>query len=114
MLLTVHRKKKFAGALCTYWVVTGMDINTFFQRTDEWSALPRLTVGELDSVSVRIKNGQTVSVDIDTPCEVFVVCSNGTLSQPLYFDGSADRVRCEIDTKGGWKTLPHPCLRLVE
>lgn len=113
--ITIVRKKKFAGALVPYWIIIG-DKDAFMQEhgftgdlcemADSGYAVSRITVEELDSVGVRINNGQTVELEVpEEAVSLFVSTMDGCLSNEVSF---VDGQRMTITTAGGFRKLPYP------
>ena len=113
--ITIVWKKKFAGALVPYWIIIG-DKDAFMQEhgftgdlcemADSGYAVSRITVEELDSVGVRINNGQTVELEVpEEAVSLFVSTMDGCLSNEVSF---VDGQRMTITTAGGFRKLPYP------
>lgn len=117
MKVTIHRKRRFAAALVDYWVMAGIDREEFISRMQppackdgDWEG-EFITVKELVEQGTRIKNGQTVTLELEGEnASLFVVSGNGTMSDAVSLFLKGGNVRCEIDTKGGWAKPPCPCI----
>ncbi len=120
MKVIIHRKRRFAAAWVAYWVMTGIDREDFVRRM--WSSDCQnedgnefITIKELDEQGARIKNGQTITLELEGEnVPAFVVSVNGTVSDAVSLCSKDGSVRCAIDTKGGWSKLPYPCISVEQ
>lgn len=75
-------------------------------------AIPRIEISILDSIGVRISNGQTVEIELDDEVEtIFASTMDGCLSNEIKLkDFSINEQSYEIflSTKGGFKNLSYP------
>ncbi len=60
--LTIHRKKHFVGSLITYNCVLNKNLETFGAYID---SLSDNELDELEKSLITIKNGQTITIEID-------------------------------------------------
>ena len=120
--ITVTRKKKFAGALMPYWVITGISKAAFCLRynlsgdlceqTESGFPVPRIDMNILDETGTRINNGETITIELkDGETALFVSTVDGCLSNEVQLnDYWQTGLKITITTKGGFKVLPHPVI----
>ena len=121
-VLTVTREKKFASALMPYWIITCMSKDEFCSRyglegdscgqSDSGFPIPRIDKNVLDEIGTRIKNGETIDLDLKEGEEsMFVSTMDGYLSNEVRIeDYRASGMKVTITTRGGFKVLPHPVI----
>ncbi|MCM1006713.1 MAG: hypothetical protein NC485_02095 [Ruminococcus flavefaciens] len=120
--IVIKRKRKFASALLPYWVITNINKKEFMCKYNldgdlckfnvMGQAIPRIEISILDSIGVRISNGQTVEIELDDEVEtIFASTMDGCLSNEIKLkDFSINEQSYEIflSTKGGFKNLSYP------
>jgi hypothetical protein len=119
-ILKVKRKRKLAGGLLPYWLITKIPkedfCNKYYIMGDmcnmdrSGQPIPRIDAKELDKIGIRILNGQTLELDLTIAEETLFVCTmDGCLSNEVwvrdYLEKGKDVV---ISTKGGFKGLSYP------
>ena len=120
--ITVTRKKKFAGAVMPYWVITGVRKAAFCSRynlsgdlceqSENGFPIPRIDMKVLDEIGTRISNGETISIELkEGETTLFASTADGCLSNEVQLnDYWQVGLKITITTKGGFKTLPHPVI----
>lgn len=120
--IVIKRKRKFASALLPYWIITNITKKEFMCKYNlegdlckfnvMGQAIPRIEISILDSIGVRISNGQTVEIELDDEVEtIFASTIDGCLSNEIKLeDFSINEQYYEIflSTKGGFKNLSYP------
>ena len=119
-ILIISRKKKFASALMPYWIIAGISKKDFMelygleedlcQHSESGHPLPRIDMSILDELGTRIKNGETVKLELeDTVHSVFASTMDGSLSNEIIMDDSPV-TQLTLTTKGGFATISYPVL----
>jgi len=118
--IKVIRKKKFAGAVMPYWIIYSKAKDDFMaefgldgdlcEMSESGFPISRIDIQELDRLGTRIMNGQTIELALaDDVSSLFVSTMDGCLSNEINIDERiASGNRVIINTKGGFKNLPHP------
>lgn len=120
--LFIYREKKFASALLPYWIITNISKKEFMSKyelegdlcrfDEKGQAIPRIDIATLDSIGVRISNGQTVSIDLSDEVEtIFASTMDGCLSEEIDlkdFEVNGDYYEICLSTKGGFMNLSYP------
>lgn len=126
--LIIKREKKFASALMPYWVVTGMSRQDFiykFQlqedryrlrdtgtRYQAGNTVTSVTIHELDTIGVKLTNGQTVETEIDDNVRTVFACTyDGWVTEEIMLDNyiTADgSYEICLSTKGGLTDSSYP------
>jgi len=121
--IVITRKNKFAGSLLPFWIISAdvcMQIPARFQTIDrvlvDWNGQPRSTihVRMLDEIGVRIKNGETVTVEVpDDVTAVYAVTMDGILSNECPLSGKAE-CKLVLTVKGGFRQPSYPWFENAE
>ena len=118
--ITVTRKKKFAGAVMPYWIITRVSKAEFCaqygldgdkcEQSESGFPVPRIDMSVLDETGTRIGNGETVCIELkDGEESLFVSTMDGCLSNEVRIEDYRQAgLQINVTTKGGFKTLPHP------
>jgi len=86
--ITVTRKKKFAGAVMPYWIITRVSKAEFCaqygldgdkcEQSESGFPVPRIDMSVLDETGTRIGNGETVCIELkDGEESLFVLTMDG-------------------------------------
>lgn len=121
-ILIVRRRRQFASALMSYWVVTSMPKAAFMQKyqlkddlsggaAEDGRLLRRMEFDPWE-YGAEIRNGGTLRLQLeDDAATVFAVTWGGLLSNELRLEGAGEwQVR--VTTVGGWRTPSCPVLSL--
>lgn len=121
--IKVTRKKKLASAMMPYWIiVSGLSKKEFMEQNHLEKDLcdtnitgfpiPRIHPMLVQTMGVRIENGQTVEIPIDDDVKSIFACTNeGSLSNEIPIENiSSDELI--LSTKGGFKTTSYPYFEL--
>jgi len=118
--LIIKRKRKLAGGLLPYWIITKIPKEEFVEKyalegdlckmDKSGQPIPRIDVGELDKAGIRINNGQSLELELTRAEEtIFIVTMDGCLSNEVwvrdYLESGKDVI---ITTKGGFKGVSYP------
>ncbi len=123
---TIHVKRllKFSSVFLPFWIVFGVDKGQFmklFHLQDDLTcemdgAYPLSRLGESNPTEygVPIFAGKALTIVSDRSIpSLFVMTSEGLLSNEVCFDSEADRCEIEISVEGGWRSPSHPVVRLL-
>ena len=120
--IKVIRKKKFAGAVMPYWIIVHKaktDFKAEFGFEGDacdmsMAGFPvsRIDMHILDSIGTRILNGQTIELELEDEVKtIFASTMDGYLSNEINVDEYiALGKQVVINTKGGFKNIPHPVI----
>ena len=120
--IIITRKKRFANAVMPYWIIIGVRKANFCkeqnisgdlcEQSDSGFPIPRIDSSVLDRIGIRIGTGETVEREISDDLKSFFVSTiDGCLSEEVILSEKADGAESyTIDTKGGFRTLPHPVI----
>ena len=120
--IKVIRKKKFAGAVMPYWIIAHKaktDFKAEFGLEGDacdmsMAGFPvsRIDMHILDSIGTRILNGQTIELELEDEVKtIFASTMDGYLSNEINVDEYiASGKQVVINTKGGFKNIPHPVI----
>ena len=118
--IKVIRKKKFAGVVMPYWIIFSKSTDDFkaefgfsgdlCEMSESGFPVSRIDIQELDRLGTRIMNGQTIELELDDDVSsLFISTMDGCLSNEINIDERiASGNMVVINTKGGFKNLPHP------
>jgi hypothetical protein len=121
--ITIIREKKFAGALMPYWVITGMTkaalqtqygLQGDFCEAYRGMPVSRLTPEILDSIGVRIANGETKTIECGK--SIFISTMDGTFSNEILTEWETENgvyPKLLIQTKGGFIRQSYPVLSVI-
>ena len=124
--VTVTRKKKLAGAIMPYWVITRVGKAEFCsehglegdmcEQSSNGFPVPRIDMSILDGIGTRISSGETVSIELNEGDKsLFVSTVDGCLSNEVSLEDFWETgLKITVTTKGGFMTLPHPVVELPE
>lgn len=117
--IKVTRKKKYAGAVMPYWIITQKSKTAFMtefglegdtcEMSEAGFPISRIDITMLDRIGIRIKNGQTIEIEItNNATTLFVSTMDGYLSNEIKIDEYiASGTGVVINTKGGFKNISH-------
>lgn len=120
--IKVTRKKKLASAMMPFWIiVSGLSKKEFMEQNHLEKDLcdtnitgfpiPRIHPMLVQTIGVRIENGQTVEIPIDDDVKSIFACTNeGSLSNEISIENINDELI--LTTKGGFKTTSYPYFEL--
>ena len=120
--IKVTRKKKYAGAVMPYWIITQKSKTAFMtefglegdtcEMSEAGFPISRIDITMLDRIGIRIKNGQTIEIEItNNATTLFVSTMDGYLSNEIKIDEYiASGTDVVINTKGGFKNISHPVI----
>lgn len=120
--IIITREKKFASAILPYWIITCISKQDFMlkhgfkedlcEHERNGQAVSRIEINELDSIGIRIQNGETVEMIVDDDTNSFFACSmSGSLSNEVKMEGYISHpIAIKLTTKGGFKTVSYPFL----
>lgn len=127
--LVIKRKKKFASALLTYWVVTGIPkqelLNQFKLEEDKYrfneesgqyfqneGKRVKTYIRSLKKYGTEIANGQTVTVELDDKVQTVFACTyDGRFTDEISLTDYWTHDNCYeicLTTKGGWARPSYP------
>lgn len=123
----IKRKRKFASALLTYWIITRVSREEFvtkfnlvknkYTADNDSSTMTKINirVTDLDKIGVRISNGQTLELYMyDDMKTIFVSTIDGRLTNEIVLDDfltdEGDYKIC-LSTKGGFKNVSYPIFK---
>lgn len=121
-IISVTRKKKFAGAVMPYWIIfqkSKADFMSEFGLQDDACKMSeagfpvsRIDIHELDCIGTRIMNGQTIELELaDDITTLFVSTMDGYLSNEINVDEYITPGKAAvINTKGGFKDISYPVI----
>lgn len=121
--IIVKRQKKLASAVMPFWVIPGSK-QAFMAQFGLYGDLcqfdflgqpiPRIDPAVLDSNGARIKNGETIALDLnDNIFSVFASTSTGSLSNEVILQGGqiiggVETYYLNMTVKGGMKKVSYP------
>ena len=120
--IIVTRKKKFAGAVMPYWIITQKSKTAFMtefrldgdtcEMSEAGFPISRIDIAMLDRIGIRIMSGQTIEIEItDKTNTLFISTTDGYLSNEINIDEYiASGTHVVINTKGGFKNISHPVI----
>lgn len=120
--IKITRKKKLASAMMPYWIiVSGLSKKEFMEQYNLEKDLcdtnvtgfpiPRIHPMLVQTIGVRIENGQMVEIPIDDDVKSIFACTNeGSLSNEISIENINDELI--LTTKGGFKTTSYPYFEL--
>lgn len=120
--IKVTRKKKYAGAVMPYWIITQKSKTAFMtefglegdtcEMSEAGFPISRIDTTMLDRIGIRIKNGQTIEIEItNNATTLFVSIMDGYLSNEIKIDEYiSSGTGVVINTKGGFKNISHPVI----
>jgi len=107
-ILSFFRHRRFAGALLTCWVVTGMSREAFLEyqraveKAREEPERPEPEDLDFGAVGVPVKNGRTARLEVRSGVPVsFFVTNGGAVSETVVLPPGEEDAAFEIDTVGG-------------
>lgn len=127
--IRIKRKKHFNGALVSYQIILGYDIEKFKELIMEISNYYKLGQQDLEKEKyfyneinkikyLTIKNGETKYIELPEEIKTLFVCNNAILNNqfyptlyycyPLVCSNQVEidnNMNLELKTKGGWKKI---------
>lgn len=120
----IKRKRKFALALLTYWIITRVSKEEFvakfnlvkdkYASDNNSSTMTKINISatDLDKIGVKISNGQTLELYMyDNVETIFVTTIDGRVTDEIVLDDfltdEGDYKIC-LSTKGGFKNISYP------
>lgn len=122
--LIVHRKSRFVGAAMPFWLVTAITKEELCQRYQlaedriaDYNAIGPFNapVFRPEEVGVRLKNGQSVALEIDENVtkSIFAVTKLGYFSNILVLPPERQDYHIQAIARWGWNMPGYPELTLL-